>query len=262
MRVCSFEGCGRAHYGKGLCKRHYNQQYKRPPQPPCSFVGCGRASHIAGLCARHYIQKWKGQPLTPERVLPTTCSFPGCGRPHGTAGLCNGHYAQRLRGASLSPLRLTIRDRRTSFWSRVRKMPGDDGCWLWTGNRLPRGYGLFRGGLAHRESWEMEHGPIPEGMNVCHDCPSGDDPRCVRPEHLWVGTQAQNCQDMHAKGRARTGDQRGSRNGRAKLTEHDVVDVRSLRAFGATTASLAEAYGISANQIALVATRHNWRHVP
>lgn len=88
------------------------------------------------------------------------------------------------------------------FWSRVRIT---DGCWEWTANHLPAGYGLVkaegRSHLAHRVSWELAHGPIPAGMLVLHRC---DNPACVRPDHLWLGTQKQNIADMLTKGRGLT----------------------------------------------------------
>ena len=96
------------------------------------------------------------------------------------------------------------------FWEKVDKK-GPTECWVWTGagvSRLPRrNYGLAhkpgtnRGKVrAHRVSWEMHNGPIPDGLNVLHTC---DNPPCVNPAHLFVGTQRDNVRDMYAKGRGR-----------------------------------------------------------
>lgn len=92
--------------------------------------------------------------------------------------------------------------RRKTFWERVDKTSG---CWLWTGAKSTNGgYGYFiygRGGQklrAHRVAWEMTHGPIPEGWVVMHLC---DNPLCVNPDHLEVGTQADNVLDMRIKDR-------------------------------------------------------------
>lgn len=85
------------------------------------------------------------------------------------------------------------------------KVARGDGCWLWQGARLPKGYGKFsvargRWELAHRVAWRLANGSIPHGMQVLHRC---DNPRCVRVEHLFLGTAAANTADMMAKGRGR-----------------------------------------------------------
>lgn len=92
-------------------------------------------------------------------------------------------------------------DLMTRFWAKVQK--GDD-CWIWSGATNRHGYGQIRidgrNVAAHRLAWEFEHGPIPEGMNVLHSC---DNPPCIRGAHLWLGTMADNSQDMASKGRWR-----------------------------------------------------------
>src|SRR6267142_469485 len=108
------------------------------------------------------------------------------------------------------------------FWSKIDKS-GD--CWLWTAGSGSTGYGYFYIGrvqyAAHRFAWVSKHGPIPAGMQVLHSC---DVRRCVR--HLFLGTQSDNIQDMHNKGRGF--DNRGSRHPLAKLTEEDVEEIRRL----------------------------------
>jgi hypothetical protein len=97
----------------------------------------------------------------------------------------------------------------TRFWAKVVK---SDGCWLWTGCRSVKagtgqlGYGQIRvGGMqslrattAHRVSWMLAHGPVPEGCDICHRC---DNPACVRPDHLFLGSRQDNVKDMHGKKR-------------------------------------------------------------
>lgn len=90
------------------------------------------------------------------------------------------------------------------FWERVQK---DDGCWEWTGATSAAGYGVFGKNtklwFAHRFSYELSNGPIPDGMFVCHQC---DNPRCVRPDHLFLGSHKDNMKDMCLKGRQSKGE--------------------------------------------------------
>ena len=85
------------------------------------------------------------------------------------------------------------------FWDNVEPMMDDRGCWEYRGNRFKRGYGRVREGVyAHRVSYELHFGPIPDGLYVCHRC---DNVSCVNPAHLFLGTQLDNMRDKIAKGR-------------------------------------------------------------
>jgi len=106
------------------------------------------------------------------------------------------------------------------FWDKVVKT---DSCWLWTGC-LCRGYGLIKASngmrRAHRVSWELHFGPIPEDLYVCHQC---DVRKCVNPSHLFLGTHTDNMRDMTKKGR------HARRQNTAKLTYDEVDAIRALR---------------------------------
>jgi hypothetical protein len=135
------------------------------------------------------------------------------------------------------------------------------GCWLWTASALSgqAGYGGFarrhrQSTLAHHASWELAFGPIPAGMLVLHRC---DVRTCVRPEHLFLGTQLDNVRDRDTKGRAA----RGERHPHAKLTDAQVRDLRARWTAGATQAALAREYGLRVPQIANIVHRRSWKHV-
>lgn len=159
----------------------------------------------------------------------------------------------------------------SDFWAKVDQT-GE--CWLW----LPKwrdnwgcGYLRWNGRQvrAPRLAWELTYGPIPPGMFVCHHC---DNPPCVRPDHLFLGSNADNVADMVRKGRHARGAtsgarlhpdriRRGEQNGTAKLTAVAVREIRSRYAAGEIRADLARAYGVSHNTIVRVVTGQHWKHL-
>jgi hypothetical protein len=146
------------------------------------------------------------------------------------------------------------------FWARI-DTSGE--CWVWMGSRTRFGYGRFpiRGQYrpAHRIAWEMAHGPIPEGMCVCHTC---DNPWCVNVDHLFLGTIADNNADMMKKGRLRNNPRRGMRHPRSHLTDAQVREMRVRYAAGDTTlATLATEYGVGETAAFKIVNRRNWKHV-
>lgn len=154
---------------------------------------------------------------------------------------------------------LAILDR---FWSHVEKT---DGCWLWRGGKRDHGYGCFwmngKHHAAHRLAWEFEHGPIPAGNIVMHEC---DTPDCVR--HLFLGTFGDNARDMTRKGRNGVHlhperRARGERQGTSKLTEAGVLRLRSLAASGVPKKHAAMAVGISDRQGRRILAGENWTHL-
>jgi hypothetical protein len=139
------------------------------------------------------------------------------------------------------------------FWKYVLL---GDGCWEWAGGRMPKGYGIFahdgRQGYAHRASYKMHHGPIPPGMSVLHRC---DNPACVRPNHLFLGTRGDNNRDCMTKGRNAFGE----KCGRSKLTAEQVLSIRKdSRACRAVAAD----YGVNAQSIWNIRNRITWKHLP
>ncbi len=148
------------------------------------------------------------------------------------------------------------------FWTRVDR---GEGCWLWRGAASPQGYGRFYPSTgqklyAHRVSFDLNVGVIPNGLFVCHTC---DVRLCVRPEHLFLGSHQDNMNDMNAKGRGRPGKAYGELAHLAKL---DWVKVREIRARytgrRGEVASLAREYGISLSSMFAVVTGQTWRVDP
>lgn len=142
-----------------------------------------------------------------------------------------------------------------------------NGCWTWHGSLNAYGYGRISQGsgeshriyMAHRLSYEIHCGPIAAGLYVCHRC---DNPPCVNPAHLFLGTQFDNMRDCASKGR--NGAQRhpecvrGERNGRAKLTAADVETIRAQVAKGVSHRSLAEQYGVVRSTVSFLVKRQTW----
>lgn len=156
----------------------------------------------------------------------------------------------------------TIRSLEERFWSRVDKTGS---CWLWVGARNPQGYGkVFIQGsqymATHRAAWTLENGPIPKGLSVLHKC---DTPSCVRPSHLFTGTQSDNMRDCRSKGRIRFPDNRGEKYGAAKLTDQQVGQIRALcKASILTHEQIAKRFNVSRTHVSAISRRAFWRHVP
>lgn len=160
----------------------------------------------------------------------------------------------------------------TRLMGRVVKT--SSGCWLWTGQLTPAGYGVLRingrARGAHRLSYELHVGSIPTDMQVCHHC---DVPACVNPVHLFVGTARDNAADAVAKHRIASGDRHGLRKHpervargeghyRAKLDAEKVTLARRLRSAGTPLSQLAKEFGVCQATINEATNGSGWRHIP
>lgn len=185
--------------------------------------GCGNKTNIAkqNEKRRGYI---KGQPVK----------------------FCHGHFPSR----KLSPEQLII-----SFWSRVNKngsipahMPHLGKCWEWTGtSRDKHGYGDFHGSRSHRVSWELANGTIPNGLWVLHKC---DNPKCIRPEHLFLGTPYDNTDDMIKKGRQKR-----------KFSDSEIIAIRKRYIAGENSIRLAKEYGVNQSVISRIINFKIYKYV-
>lgn len=145
------------------------------------------------------------------------------------------------------------------FWRWVNKSePG--GCWVWSGARREHGYGQFSvvAGTtpvrAHRFSWELVNGKIPAGMVVCHKC---DNPPCVNPDHLFLGTKRDNTLDAMRKGRLKWPDVRG-KNPNAKITASQALEIRSANG---RHIDIARLYGISPSSVGQIKSGVQWKNL-
>lgn len=145
---------------------------------------------------------------------------------------------------------MTTQDRFTKY---VMPEP-NTGCWLWVGAMMGK-YGCFslknKAVLAHRVSFELYKGPILKNANVCHSC---DNPLCVNPEHLWLGTTQQNTRDRHSKQR----DARGESHGMAKLTNDQVIEIKNHKG---NHRPMAEKFGITIAVVSIIRRGEGWRHL-
>lgn len=188
-----------------------------------------------------------------------TCSIAHCDRVIFAKGLCGRHYqAARKYGDPLMVKQKqhhgkTVQER---FYLYTKRTPE---CWLWVGFKDPNGYGRLNIAgipmLASRLSYQLHFGDIPDGKYVCHKC---DNPSCVNPEHLFLGTQRDNVADMISKGRARKRGMPGTEHPASKLDEDAV---REIRRSDQTDAELAERFQVSRPTIHAVRKRKTWTHI-
>ena len=189
-----------------------------------------------------------------------------------------GEFTEVARQKSIATRQRRARKREKTvpewFWSFVEKT---DSCWWWRGSVGRNGYGRVSMNrhwhYAHRLAWQITHGPIPPGFFVCHTC---DQPPCVNPDHLFLGTPADNIHDARTKKRLRpnppSGSQhwtrqhpdrvrRGEANNKAKLTATEVKAIRKAYQDGCSQTELAHRYGIKQSSVWKVLAGHTWKHV-
>jgi len=209
------------------------------------------------------------------KAVVVNCSVSGEGIKEGTCPCCGASFPQdvgycpqcfhavpSLRGRR--PRTISLADR---FWAKVDKNNGD--CWLWTAARYRCGYGRFTTvnqvqWPAHRVAYVLTSGPIPQSLFVCHRC---DVKLCVRPDHLFLGTNEDNARDCWAKGRNVFQRQperrpRGVHVKAARLSPEIARDIRQRHAAGQPTlADLACEYRVTRQAVWCIVHRKTWTHV-
>jgi hypothetical protein len=160
-----------------------------------------------------------------------------------------------------------LKSQAEKFWEKV-DIQGIDDCWEWLASRNNKGYGNFYISLGHSEdkhilatrmSWTLTYGDIPEGLCVLHKC---DNPPCVNPHHLFLGTKKDNADDMTKKGRNKVIFRKGEAHYGSKLTNSDVIMIRHLRKKGLTLFVIADMYNIHYSTVGYIVKGKLWKHIP
>lgn len=192
------------------------------------------------------------------------CSFVGCNKEVHSCGLCGAHYSQKRLGKELRPLQLQHHG--LTEIERFKKWYAEqpNGCWLWLGTRAKirnqDWHGRWRSSsgtieVSSRAAWRLMRGEVPKGICVLHRC---DNPLCVNPDHLFLGSMADNVADMWDKGRARQGISRGEAHGCSKLTDALVREIKASKESGP---KIAKRLNISTSTLYDVRNGKIWRHV-
>jgi HNH endonuclease len=236
-------------------------------QMTCSAEHCVRPargrSPIGPLCGMHR-QRFKKQGST-QLATKTTKPLPTCKACKRVISSHHGRMRHQRRGYGFCSMKCSstqhtekaLKTTKIRFFSRLDLQPNE--CHVWNGQKNKTGYGLFSingiSRLAHRVAWQFANGPIPLGKLVCHSC---DNPPCCNPDHLWIGTAADNTADMWSKGRAKVFARRGSSVNTAKLNAEKVAIIRASKL---KAKDLAKSFGVTAVQIYNIRSGRQWRHV-
>jgi hypothetical protein len=186
-------------------------------------------------------------------VPEKTCFIEGCGNLNFARGFCNKHYQKLLKHNGPFP-RFTLEER---FWSKV-DIKSESECWNWKAFKNNKGYGQFtiykQTIRSHRFSYQLSYGEIPEDKIIRHKC---DNPSCVNPKHLEIGTHVDNVADRVNRGRSLFGE----RHPRTILTEVEVIEILGLKS-KARAKDLGTKYGVGEGTIHNIWARRSWAHLP
>ncbi len=182
--------------------------------------------------------------------MKKSCAIPNCQTPWYSREWCRRHYDCWRNHGDPAQKQPTTEERFNAQYSKHF-----NGCWIWHGTKVTRGYGQISSNgkiwRAHRLSWALHKGNIPAGVLVLHKC---DNPSCVNPEHLFLGSVQDNVDDRIKKGRSA----RGSNMGSSKLTEANVHAIRARLSHAETHVSIAASFDVTESAISHIAAGHSW----
>lgn len=194
----------------------------------------------------------KGHPVQKIRKCCAFCGNYFLAKPHkvkiGRAKYCSNPCKNNSRKKPLSE----------RFWEHVVK---SDGCWEWNGGKAVHGYGSIHDDNGHQlrsnqASWILHHGPIPEGLWILHKC---DNPPCVRPDHLYLGTHQDNMRDLILRGKGKGAAMVGSKNVHAKLREKDIPMIYKLNELGISYTAIGRMFRVKRNAIKSIIIGKSWK---
>lgn len=228
-RTCSIHDCNRPHLARSLCSLHYSR---------LNVYGSTDAPK----------KTWRG------RDVIVGCSFSGCELAHYAKSLCRMHWQRNHTNGTPE---VFCFDRSESVKQRLKRKSMSVGeCLEYTGARDKDGYGIYslgkRNPRAHRVAYVESFGPIPAGVMVRHTC---DNPPCINPRHLMLGTGIDNSRDMVLRGRSLRGD----RNPMARLSVDQVLAIVTRIESGALNTELSAEYDVGASTISRIRHRKSWK---
>lgn len=262
-KSCAVEGCGKPHKAKGLCSTHYVYwknhgvaQYipvvvmKTPIS--CSVPGCERPKEARGWCSMHW-KRWRahGDPVQLKFAPGALCSVEGCERSLKALGFCQLHYHRTRRTGGTQIEGPSSSDKQDFIASAIAH--SGDNCLPWPFAISPEGYGRINNEYVHRIVCEGVDGPPPTpDHEASHSCGNGH-LACISGGHLRWATRLENANDMVAHGTST----KGVKNARAKLTNHQVRQIRSLATSG-TRHEIGQMFGVSGACITAILTGRTW----
>jgi len=185
------------------------------------------------------------------------CSASNCDIESKRRGYCIKHYTRLLRHGDINHTAVIVNDNEARL--KNNSVVIENGCWEWV-KHIKNGYGIsgLNGKIeqAHRASWKVFVGEIPKGMQVNHKC---HNKKCINPDHLYIGTQKQNMQDMISAGRG--ANRKGSSSPMAKLNEEKVYKIKELIESGEPIKNIAREYCVCESTIRAIRSNLTWKHV-